>query len=275
MCGTEKEVLSFLTELYETGIGYSGLNSARSALSAIIWNDSGLPIGKFPTVKRFMKGVFENRPTFPKYSYIWDVTIVLNYLKIFYPLENITLEQLSHKLVTLLALVTAQRAQTLRFLRIENMYMDLHKCVFEVKNKLKQTNVNRHLPPIILQRYVELDLCVVTTIENYLMRTEKLRGSEKQLLISYTKPHRAITEETISRWLKRTLYEAGIDTETFKGHSTRAASVSAAKELNVDFQDIVKTAGWTNAKTFAIYYDKPVYSYSSFGNQVLASGQCS
>jgi hypothetical protein len=31
-------------------------------------------------IKRFMKGVFNQRPALPRYQHIWDVNIVLEYL---------------------------------------------------------------------------------------------------------------------------------------------------------------------------------------------------
>lgn len=83
-------VISFLTHLYNQGVGYSALNTARSALSTIL-NCQGTTIGNFPSVKRFVKGVFELRPTKPRYYFIWDVNIVLNFLKNFYPNQDIPL----------------------------------------------------------------------------------------------------------------------------------------------------------------------------------------
>ena len=50
-------VLSFLTELYQTGSGYSCLNTARSALSSFLQLDNGLTIGTHPLIRRFLKGV--------------------------------------------------------------------------------------------------------------------------------------------------------------------------------------------------------------------------
>ena len=56
-----EEMLHFLTELFEANCGFSALNTARSALST------------------FIKGVFQSRPTFSKYTEIWDVNVVLSY----------------------------------------------------------------------------------------------------------------------------------------------------------------------------------------------------
>lgn len=50
---------------------------------------------------------------FPKYSITWDPGSVLDYLASLYPLKSVTLEMLTIKLATLLALSTAQGLQTL------------------------------------------------------------------------------------------------------------------------------------------------------------------
>ena len=70
--------IKFLTSLYKSGIGYSAKNTAWSALSAIMVEIYGKTFRQQAPVKRFMKGIFELRP---KYSRIWDVNQVLNYLK--------------------------------------------------------------------------------------------------------------------------------------------------------------------------------------------------
>ena len=82
MSPSESQVLMFLTELFDAGEGYSAINTARSALSSFITSEAGITIGNFPSVKRFMKGVFALRPSLPRYEFIWDVNIVLDYLKI-------------------------------------------------------------------------------------------------------------------------------------------------------------------------------------------------
>ena len=106
---TLNQVLDFLQELYQQGFSYSGINTARSTLSAFIVLEGTFTVGMHPMVQRFMEGVFQARPALPKYQATWDTSVVLAYLKTFYPVEEITLQQLTHKLVMLCSLVTGQR----------------------------------------------------------------------------------------------------------------------------------------------------------------------
>lgn len=87
-----KDVLEFLQELYERGLRYSCLNTARSALSSIIVLDGNVTVGNHPLVQRFLKGVFQTRPAFPRYTTTWDTSIVLTDLKTLHPPKEISLQ---------------------------------------------------------------------------------------------------------------------------------------------------------------------------------------
>ena len=111
-----KHFLKFLVERYNAGASYGILNSCRSAISLV----SKTKIGEHPNVKRVMKGVFRQRPPRPKYESTWDVSIVLEYLEKFNE-RDLDLEKITLKTVMLLALSTAQRAQTITKIRLSNI----------------------------------------------------------------------------------------------------------------------------------------------------------
>ena len=83
-----KEGINFLAGLFEKGLGYSGLNTARSTLSSIITLSNNINHGTHPMNGRFLKGVFENRPSLPRDNSIWDVRLVLDYVKTFQTLKT-------------------------------------------------------------------------------------------------------------------------------------------------------------------------------------------
>ena len=82
------------------------------------------------------------------------------------------------------------------------------------------------------------------------------------------RPYKAITKDTIARWVKNGMEAAGIDTNRFKPHSIRAASTSAAVKAKVPLQTILNTAGWSSCKTFAKFYNKPVEGVN-YGKSLL------
>ena len=267
------QLLEFLT-LQSKRLGYSALGTVRSALSSFITID-GFKAGEHPLVSRFMTGIFNRKPCFPRYVETWDPQIVLDYLRSYPDVKDMTLKQLTLKLTMLMALVSAQRTQTLKMLSTDNMVKKSEEISFRVLSLLKQSSAGggaqRHLAPIVFKKYSDdTKLCVFTVLEEYLKRTSALRGSCSQLLICYTKPCGPASKDTIRRWIKEVMLQAGIDTTVFKPHSTRSASTSAAVSNNVPINDILMTAGWRSSSTFAKFYNKPVTHTNKFAEGVLS-----
>lgn len=67
------DALQFLTDLFESALSYSSLNTARGALSSLGIQIEDYAIGKHPQVIRFLRGVYNLRPTLPRYTHNWDV----------------------------------------------------------------------------------------------------------------------------------------------------------------------------------------------------------
>jgi hypothetical protein len=68
-----------------------------------------------------MKGVYNLRPSEPKYCKTWDVSNVLGYLRKLSPIKYISLKDLTLKLVTLIAIITASRVQSLHLLTLNGL----------------------------------------------------------------------------------------------------------------------------------------------------------
>ncbi|XP_072015819.1 uncharacterized protein [Amphiura filiformis] len=266
-------VVDFLAMLYyDKGLSYSAINTARSALSQFIIYKGHCTIGSHPYVIRFLKGVFNLRPPTPRYQDTWDVSVVLKLLNTLSPVRKLSLKMLTLKVVTLIGILTAARAQTLVCLNISRMSKTKSRIVFQLgSSDLKQSRPGYTPSPVELAAYpVNRALCVCTALKEYLNRTEPLRGDESQLLISYMKPHKKVGSATVGHWVKTTMAKAGIDTTVYKPHSIRSASVSnAASTAGVPLQQILQTAGWTNAGTFARFYRKKISCKPTMGEKVL------
>ena len=57
----------------------------------------------------------------------------------------------------------------------------------------------------------------------------------------------------------------------FSPHSTRSASTSMAKNLQLPIDLILKTGGWRSMKSFGKHYDKPI-AENRFAEAILQSG---
>lgn len=268
---TVEQVLQFLTELYQAKCGYSVLNTARSALATVVMLPGNIKIGDHPLISRFLKGVFQMRPALPRYTQIWDIDVVLNYLRTLSPANKLNLKMLTYKVTMLLMLLSGQRIQTVQMLNID--FMKITNCAarFKVYDKVKQTRPGNHLQDLSFKAYApDRRLCILTYLRQYLMVTEPLRGNEKQLLISFAKPHKPVSRDTISRWLNSVLESAGIDTNIFTAYSVRSASTSAAKSKGASMEQVLSAGGWSAASTFGKYYNKPIMKLDNdYGALVL------
>ena len=249
--------LEYLTYLFEhEGRGYSYINGARSALSTFI-NCGTISFGKQFLVSKLMKGVFNLRPSIPRYATVWNVKTVLDHLRATY-VQNMTLSELSHRTATLLCMTSGQREQTMKFLCRKTLMIQDDIATLYVPEILKTTKPGKHLEPIVLRRYEEQTICVVHHLELYLSRTSLLTKEDSQVFLAVKKPFRPVCPSTIAKWVLRILARAGIDVKVFGAHSTRAAATSHAKSCGVSFKQIAKAANWSSEKTFAKHYDKPI-----------------
>ena len=204
--------------------------------------------------------MFELRPALPRYKLIWDLDIVFNYCRGRPSAPELSLKELTLKL-------TFQWTEM-----SDNQVMELtiDKCIFQITDKVKQTRIGTHIPPLSLLAYPkEKKLCSISHLQEYLKRTNLFRKESKQLLLSHVKSHGPVRKDTISRWCKSVLSSAGIDTSKFKGHSTRAASSSHLANNNINIKDIMLSVGWSNERTFQKFYHRPSDPEFNFGQEIL------
>ena len=65
------------------------------------------PFGQLSKVKRFMKGIFELRPSFPKHKNIWDLHVVFCHFRNLKLASQLSLKDLSFKVAFLLSALRA------------------------------------------------------------------------------------------------------------------------------------------------------------------------
>ena len=256
------KALDFLGELFDNGLSYSSINSARSALSSFLYVNN-VPIGQHPMIVRFVTGVFNLKPPLPRCVAMWDVDVVLKYFRQEGHPNSLLIPQLSHRLAMLLALSTGRRGQVLHMLDIDHMRLRHNSVTFYLtvptKTYRKGTVNGKDLQQKIKVKSYPANekLCPVTTLNVYLHRLKDKRTSSK-LLVSTRKPHDQVSRATISHWLVKVMAAAGIDTAVYKSHSTRSAAVSKAFNRGASVTDILESAGWNSTCCFAKYYLKDI-----------------
>ena len=201
-----------------------------------------------------MKGVFKSRPTLPRYNSIWNLSTVLDFIKTLGPNEELRLKNVTLKCVTLVALLSGQRCQTIHALRISGMKETNGQIRFDISTLLKTSKPGKHQEPLTFKPYTyDSQLCVVKCLQQYIKQTAEVRNGADQLWLSY---HNPASKDSVSRWIKESLKQSGIDISSHGAHSTRAASSSAARSSpNIFLQTIMNAAGWAMESTFRKCYD--------------------
>ena len=267
LSGTLADGLAFLQELKddkEIKRQYSALATARSAVSSVLsvnYNNCLLKFGEHPFVKQWMKGVEKEMPPTPKYLDIWDPDTVLKMFKTEdWKIENLSLLKLSKKTVMLLLLCTDNRGQLITSLSLAKMAKKDDMIIFKLDSSdLKQGRRN-YVPELIkIKPFVgDKDICPKQHLEEYLRRTQHIRGTETKIFLISRKPYSPVSRDTVSRWTSDVLCSAGIDVNIFSAGSTRAAAGSKADRKGVSMDTILKKGGWSQASTFGRFYNKQV-----------------
>ena len=73
-------ILRFLTKCFNMGYEHSTIAGFRSAISAYHDPINGIPIGKELRISALLAGVYNIRPPQPRYTFIWDVKKVIDFL---------------------------------------------------------------------------------------------------------------------------------------------------------------------------------------------------
>ena len=242
----------------------ASLNTIRSSLSFFLQYD--IPdLGYDMSITRLFKYFYFERPSFPRYVVTWDVGKVLNFLASWHPANTLSIKQLTLKTVSLVALTSCDRAQTLHLLSVEHVHISAHGIEFIVPNILKTSKMGKPARVVTCVSWDDDRLNVCKYVHAYIDRTFKFRlkavkkglGKPTQLFLSH-RTGRPIKRSSISRWIREVLGLAGIDTTNFGPGSTRGASASAAARQGASAQQIMAAGSWSNLGTFSKFYNRSV-----------------
>lgn len=134
--------MKFLTFRFNQGVAYGTLNSERSAINLL----SPVDLGNNPLISRFFKGIFKIRPMKPKYDTIRNSETLLKWAEALEPLQSLDLKSHTMKLVSLLALATAHRVQTLSLVKINNIAISEGGLKIRITDQIKTTRVGATQP---------------------------------------------------------------------------------------------------------------------------------
>ena len=172
-----------MVDLFEQGC--KQMHSHRFAISAFHHVIERKIIGEHPQVSSLITGIFNYRPLKPRHNVIWDVQLVIYYLKKdLSDNKKLTDKQLTFKVPMLLALTFASCVSGLLNLDIGFMARTENKNSFH---------------------FNKLNMCT---------SLRRKANNQTQLLLGHIKPHKEVVSSTIPGWVKATLKLVDINVDT-------------------------------------------------------------
>ena len=166
--------LEFLYHQYENGLSHSRINTARSALSTVIFLPDGGSFGNHPFVSHLLKGVYESRASLPHYKDYGMFLLFYVISKCCLHLGNQTLKT-SHTKLLLVALLSGQHCRTVHALTINGMRITNDTVHFEIAKLMKTSKPGKHQGHLELKSYpLDRCLCVVTCLRQCVKLTEPI-----------------------------------------------------------------------------------------------------
>ena len=152
----------------------------------------------------------------------------------------------------ILVLTTSSRSSGIHYLDIRFTVNTGDKVTFHFHKLHKSWRKGKPQPSLTVHAYSpNKQLCVVQTLNRYLeMAKDRRDPSKTQLYLSYRKPYKEIASSTVFGWIKKVLQLANVDTNAFKGHSTRSASTYKVNLKGLALSDIIHRGSWSRASTW-------------------------
>ena len=166
----------FLDFLFKEGLEYRSINVIRSAVSTTHVPLEGSPIGQHPLVSQLMKGIYNSRPPRPRYTYTWDVDVVVRHLKGLGSNTGLSLKTLSRKLILLMSLTLASRTSELQALDLRFRHFKPEGVLFRLASLTKKRKIGSSPKECFFRGFPEdSNLCVVQCLCQYEKVTQPFR----------------------------------------------------------------------------------------------------
>lgn len=265
---TVLEGINYLQELFTGGAAHTTVNTARSLLSTFV-TVGDRPFGEHPLVARLLKGISNLKPTGPRYDNIWDPKLLLNYVQAWGSTHELDCERLNKRTTCLYLLATGQRLQALSRLRRKDIRWEEDGCTIKYSTRMKSNDPAKN--PLILsfRKFEVPELCVFEHLKCYMAR-EELKGAGPAVFATTRRPHVRASQDTLTRYVRTTMQEAGVDMSIFTPYSCRHAATSAAMKRQVPLATILQSAGWIGEGTFQRFYNRPLAAQAVNTNLIPA-----
>ena len=210
-------------------------------------------------IKKYLAGLFNQRPPCVKDNITWDVNILLRHLINLGENDKLTAQVLGGKLMLLILLSTMCRSQEAMQINLQLMARFHDGVTFNLPTPTKTYTPNNVQPGLQKLTLLKLDsvplLCPVKTLDDYLVKTKEGRFFSDIFVLMGPKFGPA-SRQTVVRWAKDHLIAAGLGDYTL--HSCRSSASTKALLTCLPLNLLCQKVGWSTATTFVRTYMRPL-----------------
>ena len=128
-----------------------------------------------------------------------------------------------------------RKKQALFIITVNNIEPEENEIFFPLNKNLKHTKTHRSSELLIYQGYqgypLYQKLCTINVVQCYWGIRENLANANtKEFIITYGKPYKPVSSDTILRCISDELVTSGINTNVYKPHSYWSASKGKTRE---------------------------------------------
>lgn len=206
-------IMEFFGEHLSSTITQGVARQYRGALTLLL----GKGISRDEELNQLIKTRFRV-PTGPRNFGTWDADLLFNYLEKWYPNNELRKDQLSKKVVALLALSTCHTYLSLAQLKLDDIKIEAEGVRLACKRK-------RTREVYITYYREDPRICPVVCLLDYLRMTDTRRPPDCPfVLINVKKSKGRASGQTITRWMHRMLTMCGVDMSVFVGPEPKGPS---------------------------------------------------
>ena len=114
------------------------------------------------------------------------------------------------------------------------------RVFFYPSELIKHDRQGRPRDKFIYKKFENSKLCPIATTKEYLKRRAEYNIAHTKFLFTTKSPYGPPDKDTIARWVKNTLTQAGVNTDIFSCHSCKSSASSKVDNMDVDLDNIPK-----------------------------------
>jgi hypothetical protein len=252
------DVLEFLLSRFREGIKYRTVTVYVSALSARLRLGSK-KFSEYDEVKKFVSACFHERPPEVRIYPSWQVESFFQLCRSWWPLSSLSLEQLTHKTVMLVALAFAARTQTLTSLSVDPGYCVVsdNAITFRLRGLQKGSRPRSLKQVVALHRFHDPQIDPYAHCLEYVRVVQPLRLPDTgALFLQFAPPHRAALARELASWLCEVIASSMPTPSNIvpTAHLVRATAATTAYANSASLSTIMSSACWSNAEIFYRHY---------------------